>query len=40
MGDEEVGKGEKHSVLFPGSGDVSFFSLVLNIALRRGNPGM
>jgi hypothetical protein len=26
-------------VLVPGSGDVSFRGVVLNIALRRGNPG-
>jgi hypothetical protein len=26
-------------VLVPGSGDVSFCSVVLNMALRRGNPG-
>jgi hypothetical protein len=26
-------------VLDPGSGDVSFCSIVVNMALRRGNPG-
>jgi hypothetical protein len=39
MGDEEVGKGENISVLVPGSGDVSFCGVVLNMTLRRGNPG-
>ena len=39
MDDEEVGKGEKHSVLGPGSGGASFCGVVLNMALRRRNPG-